>query len=71
MKSPSRFAGGNSRSNFQTISNESRLNGELKKLEGGIFVLINYITLFHFFFLEGERVKWLLRVVSDVKDDGC
>lgn len=34
-------------------------------------MLINYITLFHFFFLEGEGVKWLLRVVSDVKDDGC
>lgn len=36
-------------------------------------MLINYITLFHFFFffLEGEGIKWLLRVVSDVKDDGC
>lgn len=37
-------------------------------------MLINYITLFHFFFfffLEGEGIKWLLRVVLDVKDDGC
>lgn len=68
----------NSRSNFETISNESRLNGELKKLEGGILCnkLYHVASLFlflsfSFFWGKGEgRLKWLLRVVR-VKDDGC